>query len=73
MVETERLYESQSTNVALLNTLYGATAMPVEAFETVEDVAIAYAKVAAEAVRAGAEMWLYHENDHLCMNEKVLI
>jgi signal transduction histidine kinase len=61
VLETARLYAQASRHVAILNTLYGASTMPIEAFETLEEVATVYTKVAAEAVMAGAEIWLYHE------------
>ena len=65
VLETARLYERASRQAAILNTLYGATTMPIKAFETIEEVATAYTRIAAEAVMAGAEIWLYHEQDAL--------
>ena len=65
VLETARLYERASRQAAILNTLYGATTMPIKAFETIEEVATAYTRIVAEAVIAGAEIWLYHEQDAL--------
>jgi len=65
VLETARLYAQASLHVAILNTLYGASTMPIEVFETLDEVATVYTKVAAEAVTAGAEIWLYHEAEHL--------
>ena len=65
VLETARLYERASRHAAILNTLYGASTIPIKAFETVEEVATAYTRIAAEAVMAGAEIWLFHEQDAL--------
>lgn len=65
LLETARLYERASRHAAILNTLYGASTMPIKAFETIEEVATAYTGIAAEAVMAGAEIWLYHDQDAL--------
>lgn len=65
VLETARLYAAASRHVAVLNALYRVGTMPVKEFEMVEEVAAIYAQVAAEAVRAGAEIWLYHEKDGL--------
>lgn len=60
VLETARLYAQASRHVAILNTLYSADTISGQAFQSVEDVAIAYAKIAAEAVMGGAELWLYN-------------
>ena len=65
VLETARLYVRASKHVAILNTLYSANTMPVNDFETIEDVAIAYAKIAAQATTAGASLWLYNEQDRM--------
>ena len=65
VLETARLYEKASRHTAILNTLYSASTMPIKAFETIEVVVTAYTRIVAEAVRAGAEIWLYHEQDGL--------
>ena len=65
VLETARLYVRSSKHVAILNTLYSANTMPVKDFETIEDVAVAYAKIAAQATAAGAAVWLYDERDHM--------
>ena len=61
VLETARLYEKASRHVATLNTLYSASATLKKTYQSIEEVAIAYATIAAEAVRAGAEVWLYDE------------
>lgn len=65
VLETARLYVRASKHVAILNTLYSANTMPVKDFETIEDVAVAYAKIAAQATTAGASVWLYDERDRM--------
>ncbi len=59
VLETARLYQHASRHVATLNTLYTASAMLEKAYSSIEHVAAAYAEVAAEAVGAGAEIWLH--------------
>jgi signal transduction histidine kinase len=61
VLETARLYQHASRHVATLNTLYTANAMLEKAYSSIEEVALAYATVAAEAVGAGAEIWLHEE------------
>src|SRR2546429_8665039 len=39
--------------------------MPIKALDTIEEVQTAYTRIVAEAVIAGAEIWLYHEQDAL--------
>ncbi len=58
VLETARLYQQASRHVAILDTLFSASARLERAYDSVEDVAVAYAEVAVEAVRAGVEMWL---------------
>jgi signal transduction histidine kinase len=65
VLEAARLYVRASKHVAILNTLYSANTMPVKDFETIEDVAVAYAKIAAQATTAGASVWLYNERDRM--------
>jgi signal transduction histidine kinase len=59
VLETARLYAQASKHVAILNTFYSATVSTGKTFQTIEDVAIDYTRVAAEAVTADAEIWLY--------------
>src|SRR5258706_12891884 len=61
VLETARLYQHASRHVATLNTLYTANAMLEKAYSSIEEVALAYATVAAEAVGVGAEIWLHEE------------
>jgi signal transduction histidine kinase len=63
VLETARLYAQASRRTAILNALYGVNALPVNTIESIEDVAIPYAEVAARAVSAGAEVWLYSEQE----------
>ncbi len=65
ILETARLYEQVSRHVAILDALYTGLSTVGETFQSIEDVAFAYTKVAAEAVQAGAETWLYDQADHL--------
>ncbi|HJT55251.1 MAG TPA: ATP-binding protein [Ktedonobacteraceae bacterium] len=58
VLETARLYQHASRHVATLNTLYSAHAMLEKAYSSIEEVAQAYATVAAEAVGASIETWL---------------
>ncbi|MFL5624927.1 MAG: sensor histidine kinase, partial [Ktedonobacteraceae bacterium] len=64
VLETARLYEKANRHAAILNTLYTGSTMALSAFTSVEEVASAYTKVAAEAAMAGAEVWLYREGDN---------
>ena len=59
VLETARLYQHASRHVATLNTLYTGNAMLEKAYSSIEEVASAYTTVAAEAVGAGAEIWLH--------------
>lgn len=59
MLETARLYVQASRHVAMLNSLYSASARLERTYLQIEEVAAAYAQVAAEAMQAAAEIWLY--------------
>ncbi len=63
VLETARLYAQVNRHAAILDALYSGIAQVGETFESVEEVAVAYTRVAAEAVGAGAEMWLYGQID----------
>ena len=65
VLETARLYEQASRHVATLNTLYSASATLEKAYQSIEEVAVAYATIAAGAVMAGAEVWLHDEGDQI--------
>jgi signal transduction histidine kinase len=59
MLETARLYVQASRHVAVLNSLYSASSRLERTYLHIEEVAAAYAQVAAEAMQAAAEIWLY--------------
>src|SRR5258707_14333453 len=59
MLETARLYVQASRHVAVLNSLYSASSRLERTYMHIEEVAAAYAQVAAEAMQAAAEIWLY--------------
>ncbi|HKF38372.1 MAG TPA: ATP-binding protein, partial [Ktedonobacteraceae bacterium] len=63
VLETARLYEQASQHVATLNTLYSASVTLEKAYQSIEEVAVAYATVAAGAVMAGADVWLRDEDE----------
>jgi len=65
VLETSRLYAQKSRHAAILNSLYNANTLPVKTFQTIEEVAVAYAKIAADAVMAGSSIWLYNQEDQL--------
>lgn len=59
ILESARLYTRASRHAALLNNLYHASAIAGNVFQNIKDVATAYTRVAAEAISAHAEIWLY--------------
>lgn len=59
LLETARLYVQASRHVAVLNALYSASARLERTYLQIEEAATAYATVAAEAMQAAAEIWLY--------------
>ncbi|HZR44068.1 MAG TPA: ATP-binding protein [Ktedonobacteraceae bacterium] len=61
LLETARLYVRSSQYTALLNSLSSASTMPEYMFNAIDEVASTYAVVAASAVTAGTEIWLYEE------------
>src|SRR5258708_20113258 len=63
VLETARLYEQASQHVATLNTLYSASATLEEAYQSIEEVAVAYATIPAGAVMAAAQLWLHSQLD----------
>ncbi len=65
VLETARLYAKSRHNADILSTLYGGNTLSIQSFATVEDVARAYTRVAAQAVKAGAEIWLYAPQSHV--------
>ena len=65
ILETARLYAQESRYVAILNTLYSASAMSSKVFQSTEDIAHTYAEIAAKATQTTAKIWLYDEKDGL--------
>ncbi len=65
LLETARLYERANRHTAILNTLYGAGTLDLSSLSSVDEVASAYCKIAAEAVMAGAAVWLYGKDNRL--------
>ncbi|HET9921724.1 MAG TPA: ATP-binding protein [Ktedonobacteraceae bacterium] len=65
MLENARLYAQADQHVAILNTLYSASAMLGKAFQTTEDIARVCTRIAAEATQATAMLWLYDEQEGL--------
>ncbi len=65
VIETARLYAEASRHVAILNSLYNASTLPVQSFETIHDVAVLYTEIAANATAAGAQLLLYDKQDDL--------
>lgn len=59
ILETARLYVQASRHVSMLNTLYSASSRLERAYVNLEEVATSYTQVAAEALQATAEIWLY--------------
>ena len=59
VIETARLYAEANRHVAILNSLYNASTLPVQSFETIHDVAVLYTEIAANATAAGAQLLLY--------------
>ena len=64
VLETARLYRQAGRHAATLNTLYSANLALEKAYSSIEEVAAAYATAAADAVKAGAEVWLFDEDHH---------
>lgn len=65
ILETARLYQHVKLSADLLNSLYQASMLPWNAFQTVEESAIAYTGVAAKAVGGCAEIWLYDQTKNV--------
>ncbi|MEO8972318.1 MAG: ATP-binding protein [Ktedonobacteraceae bacterium] len=65
VIETARLYAEANRHVAILNSLYNASTLPVQAFETIQDVAVLYTEIAANATVAGAQLLLYDKQNDL--------
>src|SRR5260370_13855541 len=63
VLETARLDAQASRHVAILDALYSGIAGGGKAYQSVEEVAVAYTGIASEALQAGAGTWLYHARD----------
>jgi signal transduction histidine kinase len=59
VLETARLYVQASRHVAVLDTLYSSSVQLERTYLSIEEATNAYASVAAEAMQAAAEIWLY--------------
>lgn len=64
MLENARLYVQRNRHVAILNSINSARTLQGAAFQSLEDAASAYAKIAAEATATGAELWIYDGKTH---------
>lgn len=60
VLETARLYAQASRHVAVLDGLYSGVTRVKKTFQDMEEVAVSYTKIAAEAVGAVAQMWLHN-------------
>ncbi len=65
VLETARLYMHANQHATLLNNLYSVSTMSGYTFNTIEDVIDSYTSVAASATSAGAEMWLYKDQEDI--------
>ncbi|HEV2581767.1 MAG TPA: hypothetical protein VGT44_13010, partial [Ktedonobacteraceae bacterium] len=63
LLENARLYEQANRHGAMLNALYGANVSLQRSYQTINEVAIAYATLAAGTARAGADIWLVSGSD----------
>ncbi len=61
LLENARLYEQASRHAAILNELYSANATLEKTYESIDEVVAAHAAIAAQAAKAGAEVWLMPE------------
>ncbi len=65
VIETARLYAETNRHVALLDKLYSSNTLLLQSFKTIEDVAILYTKIVADATEAGAELLLYSKRENV--------
>jgi signal transduction histidine kinase len=59
VLETARLYVQASRHIAVLDALYSASARLERTYLSIQEVAVSYATVVAEALQGAAEIWLY--------------
>ncbi len=62
LLENARLYEQASRHAAMLSALYSAGASLERSYQSVDEVAIAYAGVASETAKSAADVWLIKED-----------
>ncbi|HVB74771.1 MAG TPA: ATP-binding protein [Ktedonobacteraceae bacterium] len=65
VLETARLYQQARRHAATLNELYSAGFALEKTYQSIEEVAKAYAEVAADATRGGAEIWLFADKENV--------
>lgn len=68
LLENARLYEQASRHGALLNALYSAGASLERSYQSIDEVAIAYAGVASETAKSGADVWLIDEDNRALLH-----
>jgi signal transduction histidine kinase len=64
LIETARLNTEANRHAALLDKLYSSNALLLQSFKTIEDVAVLYTKIVADATAAGAELLLYSKREN---------
>ncbi|HLX57729.1 MAG TPA: ATP-binding protein [Ktedonobacteraceae bacterium] len=64
VLETARLYRQAGRHAIALNALYSGSLALEKAYKSIEEVAAAYAAVAADAIKGGAEIWLHVDKEH---------
>ncbi len=58
VLENARLYEQANRHGAMLNALYGSNVSLKRSYQTISEVARAYAAVAADTAKSGVDIWL---------------
>ncbi len=58
LLENARLYEQASRHGTMLNALYSAGASLERSYQSIDEIATAYAGVASETAKSGADVWL---------------
>lgn len=61
LLETARLYRNTQQQITLLNRLYPAGMLSNETAVSMEDIAVVYAQMAAQATEAVVSLWLFDE------------
>jgi signal transduction histidine kinase len=65
VIETARLNAEADRHVALLDRLYSSNTLLLQSFKTIEDIAVLYTRIAADATAAGAELLFYSKQENL--------